>query len=61
MGKSTLAKRLHGSLPLSFLINIDLIRRHISGHQEFKEKEPLMVDTSNMSEEEVFQKMKKLI
>lgn len=38
IGKSTLARALHQSIPLSFLVNIDLIRRHVSGHKEYREE-----------------------
>lgn len=33
VGKSTLAEKLHKTLPLSFYIDVDLIRRSISGYR----------------------------
>lgn len=38
IGKSTLAARLHDSMPLSFLLDIDAQRRFISHYRESKEK-----------------------
>lgn len=38
IGKSTLAHALHESIPLSFLIDVDLIRRHVSGYREYREE-----------------------
>ncbi len=38
VGKSTLAERLHKTLPLSFYIDIDLIRRSISDYRKYPVK-----------------------
>lgn len=34
IGKSTIAKKIHDKLPLSFLLDIDAQRRHISNYRE---------------------------
>lgn len=37
-GKSTIAQRLHTDLPLSFLLDVDALRRYISGYRENKKE-----------------------
>lgn len=36
IGKSTIAQKIHQSLPLSFLLDIDAQRRYISGYREYR-------------------------
>lgn len=38
IGKSTIAGKIHQSLPLSFLLDIDAQRRYISGYKEYREE-----------------------
>jgi adenylate kinase family enzyme len=38
IGKSTVAQKLHESHPLSFLVDIDALRRYISGYRDQKEE-----------------------
>ena len=37
-GKSTVAERLHKELPLSFLLDVDALRRYISNYREHKKE-----------------------
>ena len=36
IGKSTVAQKIHQAHPLSFLVDIDAVRRYISGYREHK-------------------------
>lgn len=36
IGKSTVAEKVHNNYPLSFLVDIDALRRYISGYREHK-------------------------
>jgi len=38
VGKSTIAEKLHDSLPLSYLLDIDALRRNISHYREHKKE-----------------------
>ncbi len=38
IGKSTVAKKIHEARPLSFLVDIDALRRYISGYREYREE-----------------------
>lgn len=38
IGKSTVAQKIHESLPLSFLVDIDAVRRYVSGYREHREE-----------------------
>ena len=38
IGKSTTAQKIHQAYPLSFLVDIDALRRYISGYREYKDE-----------------------
>lgn len=38
IGKSTVAQKIHQACPLSFLVDIDALRRYISGYREHKDE-----------------------
>lgn len=38
IGKSTVAQKIHQARPLSFLVDIDALRRYISGYREYKDE-----------------------
>ena len=38
IGKSTVAQKIHQAYPLSFLVDIDALRRYISGYRENKDE-----------------------
>lgn len=38
VGKSTVAKMLHATMPKSFLLDIDALRRHMNGYREFADE-----------------------
>lgn len=38
VGKSTVAQKIHQARPLSFLMDIDALRRYISGYREHKDE-----------------------
>ena len=39
VGKSTVAKSLHATMPLSFLFDIDALMRHVSGYNKLENRE----------------------
>ena len=38
VGKSTIAEKLHASMPLSYLLDIDAVSRNISHYREYREE-----------------------
>lgn len=38
VGKSTIAQKLHESMPLSYLLDVDAVSRNISGYRKYKEE-----------------------
>ncbi len=43
IGKSTVAQKLHETIPLSFLLDIDAQRRYISGYREHRQESKILV------------------
>ena len=38
VGKSTIAEKLHASMPLSYLVDVDAVSRNISHYRDYKEE-----------------------